>query len=146
MTEADSLAQQVAEALWQREGTSGALGIRIIAAAPGRAEIAMTATAEMLNGHDTVHGGLIFTLADTAFAYACNSANIRTVAQGATIAFLSPARVSEELTARAERIAEEGRSGSYAVIVTGEDGRIVATFQGLSRTIGGSIIEEKVKA
>lgn len=143
MTEADSLARRVAEALWKREGTSAALGIELRAIAAGRAEIAMTVTGEMLNGHGTAHGGMIFTLADTAFAYACNGANARTVAQSATIAFLSPAGLGEELIATAERIAEQGRSGSYSVTVRGEGGRVVATFHGLSRTVGDPIIEEE---
>ena len=143
MTQADDLAQRVAKALWEREGTSRAFGIRLVSAGHGYAEIEMTVTPEMLNGHETAHGGLIFTLADTAFAYACNSGNVRTVAQAATIAFLNPAGLGEKLTARAERTAEEGRSGSYAVMVTGADGRVVATFHGLSRTIGGAVIEEQ---
>ena len=91
MTQADDLAQRVAKALWEREGTSRALGIRLVSAGHGYAEIEMTVTPEMLNGHETAHGGLIFTIADTAFAYACNSGNVRTVAQAATIAFLNPA-------------------------------------------------------
>jgi acyl-CoA thioesterase len=141
MTEADDLAQRVAEALWKREGTSRAFGIEITSIGAGCAEVEMTVTPEMLNGHDTVHGGVIFTLADTAFAYACNSGNLRTVAQAASIAFLGPAKLGDRLTARAERTAEEGRSGSYAVVVSGPDGRVIATFQGLSRTVGGAIIE-----
>jgi acyl-CoA thioesterase len=142
MMKADRTARRVAEVLWEREGPARALGIELRAIAAGRAEIAMTVTQEMLNGHDTAHGGIVFTLADTAFAYACNSANARTVAQSATIAFLSPAKLGETLIACAERIAEQGRSGSYAVTVRGEDGRVVATFQGLSRTVGGPIVQE----
>ena len=142
MTQAHSRARRVAEALWKREGTGRAFGIRIVSAGEGQSEVAMTVTPEMLNGHGSAHGGMIFTLADTAFAYACNSGNVRTVAQAASIAFLSPARPGEELTARAGKIAEEGRSGSYGVVVHGEDGRIVATFQGLSRIVGGTIVEQ----
>jgi len=97
----------------------------------------------MLNGFEAIHGGMIFALADSAFAYACNSENKVTVAQQASIAFLSPAYAGEKLTAVAKREAGEGRSAVYNVVVTGPDDRVVATFQGLSRTIRGHILEEE---
>jgi acyl-CoA thioesterase len=96
---------------------------------------------DMANGHGIVHGGMIFSLADSAFAYACNSRNAITVAAHASISFLSPAKVGETLIAEAEERAREGRSGVYAVRVTADDGRIVAEFQGLSRQIGGAIVD-----
>ena len=96
----------------------------------------------MLNGHDICHGGLITTLADTAFAYACNSRNQATVAQQASVVFLSAAREGERLVAEATETALAGRSGVTQVTVHTADGRAVATFTGLSRTIGGQAIED----
>ena len=100
----------------------------------------MAITPTMLNGHQTVHGGMVFILADTAFAYACNSRNIATVAAQASIIFLSPAHAGEVLVAEAKELASAGRSGAYAVAVSTEDGRAVASFQGLARTVGGPVI------
>ena len=95
---------------------------------------------DMLNGHRIGHGGMIFALADTAFAYACNSRNENTVAQNASISFLTPAQPGEVLRAEAREISRTGRSGVYQVSVRGQDGRAVAEFTGLSRTIGGNVI------
>ena len=110
----------------------------------GWAQLSMVIKPNMLNGYQNADGGIIFALADTAFAYACNSHNKITVAQQASISFLSPGKLNERLTAHASEIALEGRSGSYAVVIKGEDGRIVATFQGLSRTIRGKVINEDI--
>ena len=96
-----------------------------------------------LNGHDICHGGYIFTLADSTFAFACNSYNQATVAQENQITFLSPGRGGERLTAYAEETARAGRSGVYDVTVTGEDGRKVAVFRGLSRSVKGQNFEEE---
>jgi acyl-CoA thioesterase len=136
------LARRVADALLAREGTGPAWGVRIEAAEAGYALVSMTLTAQMLNGHGTAHGGMLFALADTAFAYACNSRNVTTVAQQASIAFLDSARAGERLTAEAREQASAGRSGVYYVTVRGEDGRVVAEFQGLSRAIGGPVVED----
>jgi acyl-CoA thioesterase len=97
---------------------------------------------DMLNGHGTAHGGMIFALADTAFAYACNGRNLRTVAAQASIVFLDAAREGEMLVAEAREQALAGRSGVYNVSVTTADGRAVAEFQGFSRSIGGPVIGE----
>ena len=105
----------------------------------------MVVKPEMLNGHATIHGGMIFALADSAFAYACNSRNAASVAQQASIHFLSPARAGETLIAEALEISGAGRSGSYMVDVKSSDGRAIATFHGLSRTVGGSVIEIEEK-
>jgi acyl-CoA thioesterase len=104
--------------------------------------MSMRVRADMLNGHAIAHGGMIFALADTAFAYACNSRNENTVAQHASIAFLAPARVDDVLIAEARETSRSGRSGVYAVSVRGDDGRVIAEFTGLSRTIGGPVIDE----
>jgi acyl-CoA thioesterase len=100
----------------------------------------MRVRADMLNGHAMAHGGMIFSLADTAFAYACNSRNETTVAQSATIVFLAPAAAGDMLIAEAREVARAGKSGVYHVGVRAQDGRIIAEFTGLSRTIGGAVI------
>ena len=140
-TETDALARRVAEALIAREGTAPAWRLRLEAARVGYARVSMLVRADMLNGYGTAHGGMIFALADSAFAYACNSRNTGTVAQQASIAFLSPARVDEKLVAEAREIALAGRSGVYSVEVRGGDGRLVAHFQGLSRVSGDPILD-----
>ena len=141
VTETDALARRVAEHLLSREGTGPAWGIDIEEAREGYARIAMTVRSDMLNGHAIAHGGMIFALADTAFAYACNSRNVSTVAQAASIVFLAQAKAGERLVAEAREQALSGRSGVYAVSVTTADGRKIAEFQGLSRSLGGSVLE-----
>lgn len=121
------------------EGTGKAWGVELEDAGEGWARIAMTVRPDMLNGHHIAHGGMLFALADTAFAYACNSRNVRTVAQNATISFLKPAEDGDRLVAEAREITTAGRSGSYLVTVMSE-GETVAVFNGLSRTIGGEVI------
>jgi acyl-CoA thioesterase len=124
------------------EGTGPAWGIEIDEAREGYGRIRMTVTAAMLNGHGTAHGGMVFALADTAFAYACNSRNLRTVAAQASIVFLEPAREGDVLIAEAREQALVGRSGVYAVSVRTADGRAIAEFTGFSRSIGGTLIGE----
>jgi acyl-CoA thioesterase len=138
----DALARRIADALLAREGTGPAWGIAIEEAREAYARITMRVRSDMLNGHRTAHGGVIFALADTAFAYACNSRNEVTVAQSANIIFLASATDGELLVAEAVERASAGRSGAYAVTVTGEGGRIVAEFQGASRTLGGPVLAE----
>ena len=138
----DDLARTVALHLHTREGTSKAWDLRFIDAGEGWATCALTIREDMLNGHKIAHGGIIFALADTAFAWACNSRNVSTVAQQASVSFLSPGRLGETLTAKAQEESASGRTGVYSVKVTGDDGRAIAVFQGLSRTIGGPVINE----
>ncbi len=140
MSEADALARRVAEALLAREGTGPAWGLAIEEAREGYARVRMSVRADMLNGHAQTHGGMIFALADTAFAYACNSRNVATVAQHASIAFLAPAAAGDVLIAEARETALTGRSGVYQVGVSTADGRKIAEFTGLSRRVGGPII------
>jgi acyl-CoA thioesterase len=136
----DEIARKVADAMLAREGTGPAWGVEIEAAGEGHARIAMTLRPDMLNGHGTAHGGMVFALADTAFAYACNSRNAKTVAAQASIVFLDAAREGERLTAEARETALAGRAGVYQVTVRGHDGRVIAEFQGYSRTLGGEVI------
>jgi acyl-CoA thioesterase len=135
----DERAKKVAAAMLAAEGTGPSWGIGIEEAREGYARVSLTVRADMLNGHGIAHGGVIFSLADTAFAYACNSRNVRTVAAQASIVFLDSALAGERLVAEASEAALAGRSGVYHVRVTGADGRIVAQFQGYSRSIGGAI-------
>jgi acyl-CoA thioesterase len=138
----DALALKIARALNAAETTAPVWNLDVEDAGAGWARCTMIVGKDMLNGLGTAHGGMIFALADTAFAYACNSRNVRTFAQHASISYLSPGKPGERLTAIAREDAAEGRTGVYTVTVTGEDDRIVAIFQGLSRTAGGKVVEE----
>lgn len=140
MSEADTLARRVADAMLAREGTGPAWGIVIEDAREGFARLRMNVRADMLNGHAIAHGGMVFALADTAFAYACNSRNVATVAQSATIHFLAPANLGDVLIAEAREVSLVGRSGVYQISVHAADGRVIAEFTGLSRSIGGAIL------
>ncbi len=140
MSEADDLARRVADAMLAREGTGPAWELAIEDAREGYARVRMAVRADMLNGHRSAHGGMIFALADTAFAYACNSRNETTVAQSATISFLAPAADGDILVAEARELSRSGRSGVYHVSVKAADGRAIAEFTGLSRTVGGAVI------
>lgn len=134
-----AFAGKVAEALLPRDRTSRQLGIEIRSVELGQATLAMAVRPEMLNGHDVVHGGFIFTLADTAMAYACNSYNQNTLAQHAQITFVAPGQAGETLTATAREVTRGKRSGLYDVEVHGGDGRLVAAFRGATRTIAGQV-------
>jgi acyl-CoA thioesterase len=138
----DSLAMTVAQSLFAREGTGPAWGLTIEAADVGFSRVAMTLTPAMLNGHGIAHGGMIFALADSAFAYACNSRNEATVAQAGTIIFLDAGQPGERLVAEARERSVKGRTGIYTITVFGEDGRVIAEMQGQSRTIGGPVLKE----
>ena len=139
---ANEIADKVARAMLAAEGTGPAWGIAIEEAREGYARIRMTLTASMLNGHRIAHGGMVFALADTAFAYACNSRNLRTVAAQASIVFLDAVGEGEVLVAEAVEQALVGRSGVYNVSVRGDGGRAIAEFQGFSRSLGSPVIGE----
>ena len=138
---AQELAEACAAAMWAEDRASAGLGMAIARVAPGEAELTMTVEARMVNGHGICHGGFIFALADSAFAFACNSFNRRAVAQSNTITYLRPARLHDVLTARAVQTASAGRSGITDVTVTDQEGRQVAVFRGLSRSIEGHLVE-----
>ena len=118
-----------------RDNAVRALGISLVTISPGRAIMRMRVRQEMTNGHDICHGGMIFTLADTAFAYACNSYNQRKVAAGASIEFLAPGKLDEVLTATAEERTDNGRTGFYDVQVTNPAGETIALFHGRSSAL-----------
>lgn len=136
------LAERCMRAMLGADAASAALGIRALQAAAGRAEMAMTVTPAMLNGHLIGHGGVVFTLADTTFAVACNSYNRRTVATGCDIDFLAQVRAGDELRATAVERYRRGRSGLYDVTVRRGDGAVVAEMRGRCREIQGSLVEE----
>jgi acyl-CoA thioesterase len=138
--DAGDLARVCAEAMWTDDAASRGLGMTIISVAPGQATLAMTVTQSMVNGHNTCHGGFIFTLADSAFAFACNSHNERAVAQHCAVTFVNPAQLGDRLVARAVERQRAGRSGIYDVTVTREEGFVIAEFRGHSRSIGGELV------
>jgi len=142
--DANELANRVAHEMLAGEGTGPAWGIQIEEARAGYARLSMKARADMLNSHGIAHGGMIFALADTAFAYVCNGANHASVAAQASIVFLDKVREDETLIAEATEVVREGRAGVTRVAVRTVDGRAVAEFTGYSRTLGGAVIEPGV--
>jgi len=139
----DQRAEKSAAAMWANDLAAQGLGVSLDVIAPGRAIMSMQVDAPMANGHGICHGGYIFMLADTAFAYACNSYNQSVVAQHNSITYISPGRVGEVLRADAVEYSRTGRSGIYDVTVTGDDDRKVAVFRGHSRQIKGTHFDEE---
>lgn len=135
-------ARRSAQVMWENDAASKWLGMTLDAVGPGTATMSFEVQAHHLNGHGICHGGYIFTLADSAFAFACNSYNALAVAQENSITFLSPGKPGERLVAQAAEVGRAGRSGVYDITVTAGDGRKVAIFRGLSRTINGTHFEE----
>jgi acyl-CoA thioesterase len=142
--QAQRLAERAARTLFERDRASQALGMRLVEVRPGRARVVMTVRPDMVNGHDVCHGGLVFALADSAFAFACNSHNESTVAAAAAIDFLAAARAGDELTAEASELWRTRRNGIYEISVTNQRGERVALFRGRSYRIDGQVttIEE----
>jgi acyl-CoA thioesterase len=137
-----ALARACADAMWAEDATSRGLGIEVVSVAPGEAALTMTVGAQMVNWHDTCHGGFIYLLADTAFGYASNSRNRRMVAQHCSITYLNPAQRGDRLTAQAVERQRAGRSGLYDVAVAREDGTPIAEFRGHARAIEGTILPD----
>jgi acyl-CoA thioesterase len=133
----DDLARACAEAMWKEDDASQGLGMEILQVKAGEATLAMTVKPDMVNGHGIAHGGFIFLLADSAFAFACNSHNERSVAAQCNIAFIKPGKLGDRLIAVAREISRTGRSGIYDVRVTVDDVAI-AELRGHSRTLGGA--------
>lgn len=134
---AQETAERVGRRMFERDAAAQALGMRVTEIAPGSAVVTMRVRADMLNGHQTCHGGLLATLADTAFAYGCNSYNELTVASGFAMDLLAPAREGELLSARCVERSRGGRLGLYDVEVSNEQGALVALFRGQSYTARG---------
>ncbi|HEV3105362.1 MAG TPA: hydroxyphenylacetyl-CoA thioesterase PaaI [Trinickia sp.] len=137
---ADDLARAVAEAMYEADACSRALGFELLEVRAGYARMRMAVRADFLNGHSICHGGLIFTLADSTFAFACNSHNINTVASGCSIEFLRPVHGGDVLTAEAVEQSLSGRHGIYDIRVTNRTGETVAMFRGKSAQIKGNVI------
>jgi acyl-CoA thioesterase len=136
-----ALAEAASREMYDKDHASQALGLVLEEVRPGHARMSMKVRRDMVNGHDICHGGLIFTLADSTFAFACNSHNHVTVAQGATIEFLAPGKLGDVLTAVGEERHLAGKTGVYDIRVTNQDGRSVALFRGKSFRIGGHIVD-----
>ena len=140
----DELAQACAEKMWADDRASQQLGMTLDAVTAGAATLSMTIRDDMVNGHGNAHGGFIFSLADSAFAFACNSRNERAVAQACDIVFAAPARLGDRLVATATERHRFGRNGIYDIRVTKDtaDGSVLAEFRGRSRLVPGVWVED----
>ena len=140
-SDAQALAELAGKTMYERDPASQALGMTLDAIRPGYARMRMRVREDMLNGHGTCHGGYIFMLADSAFAFACNSHNFNTVGAGCTIDYLAPGRAGDVLVAEAVEQALAGKTGVYDVVVTDQDGRKVALFRGTSHRVAGHVVD-----
>lgn len=135
-------AERSADAMWSKDRASKWFGMRIDDVDEGFAVLSLIVEKQHTNGHGMCHGGVTFTLADSAFAFACNSRNQSTVAQHNTISYMAPAKLGDTITATAKEISLNGRNGVYDVEVSTQDGLIIAQFRGCSRAIRGTLFEE----
>lgn len=134
------LAEQVGRTMFAKDNSSRFLGVELDQIGPGFARMSMTVTADMLNGLGLCHGGFTFKLADDAFAYACNSYNRNAVALSCSITYPAAARLGDRLTAVCEELHRKGRNGTYDVVVTNQDGEVVALFRGQCRVVEGTVL------
>jgi acyl-CoA thioesterase len=141
--QAQALAQAAGDAMYARDRATQAMGMLLAEIRPGYARMTMPVREDMLNGHQTCHGGFIFALADSAFAFACNSHNQNTVGAGCTIDYLAPGRQHDLLTAEAVEQALAGKSGIYDVKVSNQDGRTIALFRGKSHRVSGEVAPQQ---
>jgi acyl-CoA thioesterase len=139
---AQTIADAVGHGMYARDKAAQALGITLLDIRQGYARMSMAVRDDMLNGHATCHGGFIFTLADSAFAFACNSYDQRVVAAQCAITFLAPARLGDRLTAKGTERQRFGRNGIYDITVTRADGAPIAEFRGHARTVKGRFLPE----
>ncbi|QXH33530.1 hydroxyphenylacetyl-CoA thioesterase PaaI [Pseudomonas muyukensis] len=135
-----ALAQACAQAMFARDAASQGLGIELLAAGPGSARLGMTVRADMIQGHGTCHGGYLFALADSAFAFACNSYDEAAVALGCSIDYVAPAWHGDRLIAHARELSRKGRTGNYDVRIENQQGELIALFRGKSYKVRGSVI------
>lgn len=140
--DAQALAERVAIEMLAADRASQSLGMRVESVGPGRATVTMTVRDDMVNGHATCHGGIIFLLADSTFAFACNSYNRKTVAQGCSIEYLAPAHAGDVLRASGVERSRSGRTGVYDIEVRDQHERVVALFRGKSYRIDGHVVPE----
>ena len=136
-----ALAELAGKTMYERDPASQGLGMTLDEIRPGYARMSMRVRANMLNGHASCHGGFIFTLADSAFAFACNSHNFNTVGAGCTIDYLAPGREGDLLTAEAVEQALSGKTGVYDIAVSNQEGRNIALFRGKSHRVSGTVAE-----
>ena len=142
-SDAERVSALVGEAMYGRDRASQSLGMVLDETRPGYARVRMAVRGDMLNGHGTCHGGIVFALADSAFAFACNSHGVVTVAAGCSIEFIAPAREGDVLVAVAEERVREGRNGVYDVDVTRSSGELLASFRGRSASTRGRVLDER---
>lgn len=140
--DAQAVAEATRDAMWKDDRASKMLGMQVLAIGPGTATMAMTVREDMLNGHDICHGGLVTTLADSAFAFACNSYNEITVAAGFDVNLVAPAHLGDRLTAVARELSKAGRTAVYDIVVANQRGETVAAFRGRSYTMKGRPLVE----
>jgi len=138
--DAQALAELAGKTMYERDPASKGLGMTLDEIRPGYARMSMRVRPDMLNGHASCHGGFIFTLADSAFAFACNSHNFNTVGAGCTIDYLAPGREGDVLTAEAQEQALAGKTGVYDVTVTNTEGKTIALFRGKSHRVSGTVV------
>ncbi|MBA2922858.1 hydroxyphenylacetyl-CoA thioesterase PaaI [Pseudomonas sp. P7] len=142
--EAMTLASKCAQSLFQRDAASQAMGMRLLSTGPGCARVGMTVRADMLQGHGTCHGGHLFALADSAFAFACNSYNEATVAIGCSVDYIAPARLGDTLTADCTEQSRSGRNGNYDVRIENQQSQLIALFHGKSYKVRGSVLAQEI--
>jgi acyl-CoA thioesterase len=139
-SEAQALAEKAGKAMFERDRASQALGMGLVEIRPGYARMTMSVRADMVNGHQSCHGGFIFALADSAFAFACNSYNLATVGAGCSIDYLAPGREGDLLTAEAVELVLAGKTGIYDVRISNQEARTVAVFRGKSHRVSGQVV------
>ncbi len=137
-----ALAKACAKTMWEDDNASQHLGMVLLSVAPGEATISMVVTETMTNGHGNCHGGYMFTLADSAFAFACNTYNQRTVGQHCSVTYIAPAFKGDRLTATAREVSRRGRGGIYDIAIANQHGEQIAEFRGHSRTVKGTLLPD----
>lgn len=139
----EQLARACADAMFSRDLATQRLGIALLDAGPGSAQVSMPVREDMIQGHSTCHGGFLFALADSAFAFACNSYDEATVAIGCSIDYVAPARLGDELTATASEQSRSGRTGNYDVRIENQHGQLIALFHGKSYKVRGTVLTQE---
>lgn len=139
----EQLARACADAMFSRDLATQRLGIALLDAGPGSARLRMPVREDMIQGHGTCHGGFLFALADSAFAFACNSYDEATVAIGCSIDYVAPARLGDELTATASEQSRSGRTGNYDVRIENQHGQLIALFHGKSYKVRGTVLTQE---
>ncbi|MEA5674766.1 hydroxyphenylacetyl-CoA thioesterase PaaI [Pseudomonas sp. MH2] len=141
----EALARACADAMYARDRATQGMGIELLEAGPGSAAVRMTVRADMIQGHGTCHGGFLFALADSAFAFACNSHDEATVALGCSIDYVAPALLGDQLTATAHELVRKSRTGLYDVRLENQRGELVALFHGKSYKLRGSVLTQETQ-